>query len=245
MKTVLKKWINRSFNQLGYEIKKCQVSESKKYDWLKAYQIKTIFDIGANTGEWAAEIAGHFPDCQIYAFEPLASCFDALRKKAAGIQKISAYNFALGAGAGTEVMHRSEYAASSSLLPMSNLHKEAFPFTKDHFAEEIEIKTLDGFVSNQDIDDNILIKIDVQGYELEVINGGIDFIPRARVLLLETSFYPLYEGQPLFADVYEKLTGMGFDYMGEFESIKNPRNGAVLQGNSIFINRKYNHRGER
>ena len=80
-----------------------------------------------------------------------------------------------------------------------------------------------------------MVKIDVQGLEDKVIAGGEDVIAAARVLIIETSFVPLYKGGPLFHDIYAILKQRGFTYHGNFEQLVSPQDGRVLQADAIFI----------
>ena len=144
---------------------------------------------------------------------------------------------ALGDKKGKLNIHRSEYSGSSSLLKMAKLHKEAFPFSAGETLETIEINTLDNIMQEPDLKDNILLKIDVQGYEDRVIMGSTNILGRIKVIIVETSFNELYEGQPLFSDIYELLYKQGFVYSGSWEELKSPLDGATLQQDSIFIRR--------
>ncbi len=80
------------------------------------------------------------------------------------------------------------------------------------------------------------MKIDVQGYEDRVLRGGEQTVKRAQVLLVETSFQQLYEGQALFEDILALLRGWGFRYAGALDQLLNPRTGEALQQDSIFVN---------
>ena len=178
------------------------------------------------------------PGAQIYSFEPLRDCYEQLAAISRHIPGIHAFHFAIGEKSETMTMHRSSQTLSSSLLKMGTLHKIAFPDTAELTTEEISVKTLAEAVQPLDLKDNLFIKIDVQGYEMQVLRGGPEVIKRAKVLIVETSFYPLYEGQAFFGEIYQTLSNYGFTYMGDFESIKNPANGAALQGNAIFLNQR-------
>ena len=81
----------------------------------------------------------------------------------------------------------------------------------------------------------VLIKIDVQGYELFVLHGGPETVKRARALIVETSFTKLYEGQPLFDDIYKTLKKSEFDYGGNWDQLTDPRDGRILQTDAIFL----------
>ena len=80
-----------------------------------------------------------------------------------------------------------------------------------------------------------VVKIDVQGYEDKVLNGGRKMMSEIKLVIVETSFEPLYSGQPLFQQIYDRLTGAGFRYEGCIDRLLSPLNGRVLQEDSIFL----------
>jgi hypothetical protein len=120
---------------------------------------------------------------------------------------------------------------------MTELHKEAFPFAAGEMTESVDVDTLDNVVGGLNLEDNILLKIDVQGYEHKVIMGSASILSRIKVIIIETSFHELYEGQPLFHDIYELLFEQGFVYAGSWWELKSPLDGLPLQQDSIFIRR--------
>ena len=205
------------------------------YEWLKKKDIHTIFDIGANTGQFASQFQRFFPDAEIYSFEPLKDCYNDLLKEMGHFSKFHAFNFALGDKNGKTQIYHNNFSPSSSLLFMEELHKKAFPYTEKVNIEEINIRRLDDIIDNLYIKDNILIKIDVQGFEDKVILGGEKLISRASVLILETSFQPLYQGQLLFEGIYELVREMGFVYAGSEHTLRSPNDGSILQCDSLFF----------
>jgi len=228
-----KSCIKGAFNFFGLDIRRSPQFEP--YEWLKSMDIQTILDIGANTGQFASQFHGLFPDAKLYSFEPLENCYNELLKKMGRISNFRGFNFALGDINGEAEIYENEYTPSSSLLPMEELHKEAFPFTKHVTTQKIMIKRLDDIAADIDIRENILIKIDVQGTEDKVLLGGEQILSKASVLILETSFQPLYKTQPLFDDVYGVLKQKGFVYFGVEHIMRNPNDGSILQCDSIFI----------
>jgi hypothetical protein len=77
----------------------------------------------------------------------------------------------------------------------------------------------------------------VQGYEANVLAGGPETVRRAVAVIMETSFRRLYEGQPLFEEIYETMRGLGFDFQGNMEQMVSPADGRVVQADSIFVRR--------
>lgn len=146
-----------------------------------------------------------------------------------------AYNYACGDENGTKIMYKNEFTPSSSLLQMARLHKDAFPLTEHETEEFIEVRRLDCVLSDVQLRDNILLKMDVQGYEMKVIAGADQLLSRAKLLIVETSFRVLYEGQSLFDDLYDTMRAKCFSYAGNWNQILSPADGSVLQADAIFV----------
>lgn len=203
--------------------------------FLRALPIRTVLDVGANTGQFALCAHEIFPSATIHSFEPLPDCHQALLRHATAIPVIKAWNLALGDQAGTVSFERNEYTPSSSALPMTTAHKTEFPFTRQATSVEVKVERLDDLAQHLELADDLLVKIDVQGYEDRVLRGGAATIRRARVVLVETSFAVLYEGQARHDDVYRTLVEWGFAYRGALDQLVSPRTGEVLSADSLFV----------
>ncbi len=197
--------------------------------------IRTVIDVGAHKGESALEFHKLLPNAKIYSFEPLHDCFIRLNNNLKQVLNFESFNVALGDKEGKLNMHRSAYTPSSSLRKMGNIHKEAFPLSISGTQEEIRITTLDKVCSKINLDQNILLKIDVQGYEDNVIKGAQKTLDYVKIIIIETSFYELYEGQPLFNDIHNMLYEKGFYYTGCSGQLRDPFNDTPLQQDSVFI----------
>lgn len=209
--------------------------ESLNQPWLLDAGIRTIFDIGANTGQFARAIHELLPHAYIYSFEPLADCCSELQRAMIGVKTFRVFNTALAERSGESDFYRSSWSPSSSLLPMQQLHKQNFPFTAGQSKETVKVRKLDDFAEELAIENEILVKIDVQGAEDKVIAGGQILLQRAKVLIVETSIEPLYEGQPLFADIFELVDSLGFKYKGSLSQGLSALDGSVLYADSIFV----------
>lgn len=174
MKFFIKKIIKKGFNAFGIDIRIIPKWEKNKYLWLQRMNINTVFDIGANEGQFAREIHTILPNATICSFEPLHSCFKSLQEKMKKIKKVKTFMFALGDFNGETYMHKNEFSPSSSILEMSELHKAIFPYAENYVREKITVRRLDDVVKELNLvdDDKILIKMDVQGFEDKVILGG-------------------------------------------------------------------------
>lgn len=232
MRTLIKK----PLNALGIDVVKYRPQYALgPYAYLTTLDLKTVIDAGAHTGEFARMIKQVLPGASIISFEPLPENFRQLENAMRGVTGFRAFNYALGETDATLEMHHNDYSQSSSLLPMADLHREAFPETAHDTIETVEVRRLDEILSGIPLQPYVLVKIDVQGYEDKVIAGGEHVISEAKAIIIEVSFQKLYEGQPLFDDIYHLLTAKGYTFMGHLYQLISPINGSVLQADALFL----------
>jgi FkbM family methyltransferase len=206
--------------------------------WLQDLGIKTVLDIGGNVGRFSKTMEHLFPNAQIISFEPLPSCHAQMVKLMDGYKNFKSYNIGLGDELGELEMEESNHNPSSSLLPMGDLHKDAFPFAEGGVKKKVEVRRLDDMQAELNLQYPMLIKVDVQGFEDKVVKGGLEVFSKAKVLVLELSFQELYEGQPFFDDIYKMLIPMGFKFYGSMGLMKHPKTGLPLDADCLFINEK-------
>lgn len=233
----IKRIAKSAFRIANIDIHRIPEYEKNKFLWLIALNINTVLDIGANIGQFALEISKFLPNANIYSFEPLRDVYAELIKNSRNIKNFRAFNFAIGDLNGTANIKRNKFSPSSSLLDMGNLHREAFPFTSCIWEEEITARRLDAVVKKEGIEliPNILIKLDVQGYEDKVISGGKETLMKAKIVITETSFQELYNGQVLFEEIYTILKDLGFRYKGNINASFHPKTGLPLFADALFI----------
>lgn len=245
----MKKIIKKLFHLIGFDVARVrkskdesedQVSNStNEFEWLKEYNFKTIIDVGANEGQFSAKISSVFPEAHIHCFEPLPDAFKQLQSNFKDKKNFTLNNFGLGAQNEEKSIFKNEYTPSSSLLEMLDLHKKNFDFAVNVEPEKILIKRLDD-VFTTSLEQPLLLKIDVQGYETFVIKGGETVISQAEMIIVETSFYPLYKDQPLFEDIYDYFIGAGFRYAGNVEQLLSAKDQKILQADAVFIKKRDN-----
>ena len=237
VRDIVKTVVKKPLNALGLDLVRFEPVESppRKFIWISSLGINTVFDIGANIGQFAMKIHAIVPDAWIFSFEPLEEPFKQLQTNLGSVPKFRAFHCALGDSNTTEAMHRNEFAPSSSLLAMTEVHKKAFPYTVHETRETVEVRRLDDVAGDLCLQDNILVKIDVQGYEDKVILGGARLIARAKLIVVEVSFQTLYERQPLFDEIYRSLRSKGFAYIGNLDQTSSPLDGSMLQADAIFL----------
>jgi FkbM family methyltransferase len=224
--------IKKILRSCGYDIRYYH----SLYDTvLKHHDIKTILDIGANDGHWSQEMRTLFPTAHIYAFEPLKDCFERITNQFSSDPHYKAFNIALGNTDGTTEIERSSFHPSSSLLRMAQLHKDLYPKSAEIVRENIEVRRLDSMASELSLTPDVLIKMDVQGFEDKVISGGRTVLAKVKVIIIETSFVTLYENQPLFGDIHNTLNQLGFTYRGNCGEHYSRLTGERIYEDSVFI----------
>lgn len=203
--------------------------------WFLAYNFNTILDIGANEGQFSLTMHSLLPNAKLIVFEPLQAAFNELKQKLPQVNTITMINAALGDEPGSIDFVANDFTASSSFLKMTEKHTTAFPFTAKTQVVQVRVEKLDTLAGELGIRGPLLVKIDVQGYENQVLTGGEETIRMADVIIVETSFEMLYENQPQFDEIYRRLLGWGFEYKGSLDQVHDPRDGRLLQADSIFV----------
>lgn len=203
--------------------------------WFHSLKIDTVLDIGANIGRFAKTARYLCPNARIVSFEPLPDCAEKTMQLMKGDGNFELHNVGLGREPGSFSMKRSAHNPSSSFLPMTKIHKEAFPFTAETSEVSVEVKTLDSVAEELSLGNCIFIKVDVQGFEREVLLGGMRTFAKAKILLLELSYEELYSNQPLFNDIYQLVVGLGFTFHGTVSTMPHPTTGAFLDSDCVFL----------
>lgn len=211
----------------------------RKHQWLTKKNIKSVIDIGANVGQFALNIRALLPDAAIYSFEAIPSVYEDLLQNFSSDEKFKAYNVGLGNEQGKTTFYVNNFSDSSSFLKMTDTHKDNFPITS-HGEKTIEIiiDKLDNILSVKDLEQPYLVKLDVQGFEKEVILGGSNIIKNADYVISEVSFVELYEKQILFDTIYKMMKEFGFEYVGNFDQLASYVNGEIMQADAIFRRKK-------
>ncbi|WP_442794347.1 FkbM family methyltransferase [Pelobium manganitolerans] len=227
------KFIQDIFYKMGLIVKLVRPDNNL---WLQQRNIKTVLDVGANTGQFANLIHKILPQANIISFEPIKKCYNQLLENTASLN-IKTYNCALGETDEMQEINISAHSPSSSLLPMTKLHNEVFAGTNFVETESITVKTLDLLFAELPIKGKFMIKVDVQGFEDKVIKGGAETFKKADCVLIETSFVELYEGQLLFDGIYQMLVGLGFEFKGNYTQTKSKEDGSIIYAESFFVNK--------
>jgi FkbM family methyltransferase len=229
--------IQNSLKKLGFQISRTsEVIRNRNFRWLTDMQIKTVIDIGANVGQSIDIYKQLCPDAKIYSFEPLGDCYEQIISKFNGDSDVQAFNIALSNESGKLMFNRNQFSAASSLLEITDFTQSSYPSSAGKIIqEEIKTERLDDFSEKLNLAEPILIKVDVQGAEAQVIEGGEDVFRKASVVIIEMSLEHLYKDQPLFDEIYQMLKNLGFDYRGNSDQSHSIHDGHVIFVDAIFV----------
>jgi FkbM family methyltransferase len=238
---MLKPVVRRFARRLGYEILRppeAFAAETTLNGLLLQENINLILDVGANVGQFVYKIRAAGYGGRIVSFEPQAAAHAELCISAARDQNWTvADRTALGAEVGILTLNKSANSVSSSILPMLASHSNAEPQAGYDGTEQVRVNRLDDLYTLAPAD-RALLKIDVQGYEKPVLDGAKKLLSNCCAMIIEMSFIPLYEGQILAKQLWERLEAEGFEVWAFEPAFRDQKTGRMLQVDGLFVRRK-------
>lgn len=202
---------------------------------LDALDCRTVVDVGANRGQFALAARHRWPAARIVSFEPLDKPAVVFRKVFAGDELVTLHTAAIGPTEELGTMHLSGRDDSSSLLAITKLQNAVFPGTAEVGTVRVRVAPLAAFLDEATIGVPALLKIDVQGYELEVLRGCAPLLGRFDRIYCECSFVELYRGQSLAGTVVDWLAARGYTLSGVFNATYD--RGRAIQADFLFARR--------
>ena len=195
--------------------------------------IRTVVDIGANRGQFALAARVCFPEARIVSFEPLGGPAAVYRAVFGRDDHAMLVEAAVGPQSGEAEIHLSARDDSSSLLPITAHQDELFPGTSEAGTAKIRVVRLADVLPAQEVAAPALLKLDVQGFELQALEGSEDVLPQFEWVYVECSFVELYAGQAFADEVIAWLRDRGFRLTGVF-NMSYDRAGHAIQADFLF-----------
>jgi FkbM family methyltransferase len=147
---------------------------------MSSHKFKVVFDVGANVGQSLYRISHAFPYADIYCFEPILSTFNQLRENTSKMTRVQCFHLALGSSSGT-----TQVVLQNSSLINSLVRTIRESSHKDLNIETVHIDTLDRFCDRHNVEHIDYLKIDTEGFDLEVLKGGNQMLACGRVTFIQ------------------------------------------------------------
>jgi FkbM family methyltransferase len=240
-------FINKIISFTGYKISSLKYIYSSEINLINSitfFKIKSIIDVGANEGQFILRLLKNNFKGNVISFEPISDAHEKLlinaKKNKKKISWYVAEKCGLGAKDFSNDIFISQHSESSSLLRILPKHTNLKPLSKTISAERIKIKKLDNFYENiKKLDKNIFLKIDTQGYELEVLKGAERTLELITALVVEVSLVKLYENQPHWLDIVNFLKERNFVIWSVDRVMGDVKTGETYQLDIIFVKDNY------
>lgn len=205
---------------------------------IRRFEIDTIIDVGANVGQFAHMIKSRVRfKGDLHCFEPDPRLIQQLSRLAVKEGGMTVHNKGLARESGTLSLNLQSMSTFNSFLPMAETGVDV-GMRRDVATQAVEVTTLDSFLSGLAAR-NVLLKLDTQGFDLEVFAGLEQHAPRVKVILIETAFQHIYEGAPMFCDVLKAMEEKGYVFAGMPST--NMGYDIVIDADSLFFRKDALH----
>jgi len=179
-----------------------------------------VLDVGANGGQYGEMLRNRGYRGWIVSFEPVRDAFAALNQAASGDPRWRVFQLALGARPERRRIAVAAVSQLSSFRQFSDYAGEELPGASEvTHTEEVEVATLNegwGRFLDGVPDERVFLKLDTQGWDLEVLDGADAVLNGLVGIQLEAPLEPIYEGVPAFTQTIERVRGLGFGLTGVF-----------------------------
>jgi len=204
---------------------------------LRNTSCQLIFDVGGYRGEVANRYAQLFPQAEIWTFEPFPASYNLLHQRFLGNARIHPVNSAVSSETGQVPLYANRLAATNSLLPRPASGRRYY--AKDGVTvEQVTVSTvsLDDFRTERQLAAPDILKMDIQGKELDALRGAESTLRSGETKLIytEVMFVPHYEGSALFYELAAFLATFGYTLFGLYD-LKWARIGQIRAGDAIFV----------
>jgi FkbM family methyltransferase len=233
-----KKVVRAGFNSVGYEISRYRPRDAFARHRQRLFQserVDVVLDVGANTGQYAWVVRNDGFSGRVISFEPVAESFAKLDAWSAGDPNWTCHRLALGREDGEREIHVSENSVSSSFLPLEDSFFQRAPYLRYVAHETVSTARLDTVRSRLlSTDERVFLKLDVQGLELDVLEGAPETLSQVVGFECELSVGSIYDGQTQLSDLVGFLAARDFQLCAIEPSYVDMETGELLQLDGLF-----------
>jgi len=203
-------------------------------------RINCVIDVGANVGAYGTMLRRTGYRGRIVSLEPVSEVYDQLLRKAANDKLWHTVKVACGSRNEDADINVFDVSLHSSLLSPSKNMKANIESTYIERTEKVSVKRLDSmfeeFVAELD-EPRVFLKIDTQGFDLEVVKGAGDCMQRISGVQSEVSVIPLYEGTPDYLQALSMFRELGFEPTGFFPIFHSPTSHHLIEFDAVLTRR--------
>jgi FkbM family methyltransferase len=199
-----------------------------------------VLDVGANRGQFGLGLRDLGYTGHIISFEPVAASLEALRTTAARHEPWKVFPYALGAREGTAEINVTENTVFSSLLTPDDKSLRRFPANRTERRETIEVKRLDQILDscmNGIVCPHLYLKLDTQGFDLEVLRGAEAILPGVLALQTEVSFRNIYYAMHDFTESIAEFRSRGFEVVDFLPGMRDIDHLSAIEMDCVMVRR--------
>jgi FkbM family methyltransferase len=227
--------LKRAGQRAGLEIRRYRPGARRRAELLAQQGIELVIDVGANRGQYGAELREHGYRGRIVSFEPSSEAFETLLRRSAADELWSARQLAASDQNGVVELGAADNF--SSLLPVEERLATLFPEAVRRRRERVAACRLDAAGIELPAPGATLLKLDVQGYESRALAGAAGIRESIVMIESELSVVALYRGQPLLDEMICRLREDGYQMVGLDPTLRDRRTGEYLQFDGLFVKR--------
>ena len=182
--------------------------------WLMSYiipQCRTVFDIGANVGDWSALALAVNPGLNVHCFEPSSQTFANL--KARNLRGTILNNFGVSSKAGTMTLYIFADGSGLNSLYLRKGLEGGYALVPQKGREIVQVDTIDGYCQRSGVEFIDFLKVDVEGHELEVFKGAARMLSERRIRRIQFEYGGCnIDSRVLLKDFFEFLVPYGYTF---------------------------------
>lgn len=207
---------------------------------LEFYEIDLVLDVGANVGDYSQGIYDRGYCGEVMLFEPNPRLFPELDRVSQHHSNWEVYPIALGRDNGEQELIITKKSALASFRQPSEYSLNKLIAEVDiEQRVTVQVRRLDDVLREADIDitkRNVLLKLDTQGFDLEVCGGAMKTLPHIPLLQIELSFIALYEDIPSYLEALKFLGDISFIPSGLFPIWRDATTQAMVEADCVLVN---------
>lgn len=242
----MKAKLYKLFHKFGFEVRTLKSLEAEQnnkfhnpFTQLKELHTSstcTIFDVGAYDGRISKEFFKIFPKAVIHAFEPFPESYSKLKDFQSHQTSLVINQCAVSDSKGTKSLYVNSFAPTNSLYQPNQVNEYHDALMKTQSKIDVSVTTLDEYCLEQGIASIDILKMDIQGGELDALRGASKLLETKSIkyIYVEVEFVEMYKQQPLFIDIAVFLKNQGFSLYNLYHNV-NDSTGQIMWADALFV----------